>query len=195
MTRLILASASAIRARLLEQAGVAFEVIPARVDEEPVKQSLHSEPAQVAETLAELKAVRVSASHSGALVLGADQVLAFREAIVSKSADLSQARSVLCRLRGEQHELVGAAVLAKDGVAIWRHVDRAQLWMREFSDTFLDDYLKREGEAALASVGCYRLEGPGAQLFERIQGDYFSILGLPLLPLLAALRRHGVIGS
>lgn len=193
MTRLILASASTIRATLLENAGVPFEIIPARVDEDAVKHSLHGKPAWVAETLAEMKALRISALQPDALVLGADQVLAFEDEIVSKSADLDEARMLLRRLRGKNHQLVGAAVLAKDGQAVWRHVETAQLWLRDFSDAFLEDYLAAEGEAALSSVGCYRLEGPGVQLFSRIEGDYFSVLGLPLLALLAALREHAVI--
>jgi septum formation protein len=194
MTRLILASASASRAGLLHGAGVAFEIMPARIDEDAVKTSLR-DAARVAETLAELKALRISASHPDALVLGADQVLAFGDELVSKSENLAEARALLRRLRGHEHHLIGAAVLAKAGTPVWRQVDRARLWMRDFSDAFLEDYLAREADAALACVGCYRLEGAGAQLFSRIEGDYFSILGLPLIPLLAALREHGVIGS
>lgn len=193
MTRLILASASTIRAKLLEHAGVAFETVPARVDEDAVKHSLRGKPVQVAETLAEMKALRISVAQPDALVLGADQVLAFEDEIVSKSANLNEARTLLRRLRGKSHQLIGAAVLAKDGQAVWRHVETAQLWLRDFSDAFLENYLAAEREAALSSVGCYRLEGPGVQLFSRIEGDYFSILGLPLLALLAALREHAVI--
>jgi septum formation protein len=198
MTRLILASASTSRAGLLEAAGVKFEIQPARVDEDAVKASLLAEGADathVAETLAELKALRVSVAEPDALVLGADQVLAFGDELVSKSADPTAARVLLRRLRGQRHQLIGAAVLAKGGVPVWRHVERAHLWMRDFSDGFLEDYLARESGAALACVGCYRLEGAGAQLFSKIEGDYFSILGLPLIPLLAALREHGVIAS
>ncbi|HEY2070510.1 MAG TPA: Maf family protein [Rhizomicrobium sp.] len=192
MTALILASASTIRARLLADAGVPFEAMPARVDEDAVKDSLH-DPAAVAETLAEMKALRVSASHPGSLVLGADQVLAFEDTVVSKSDTLAEARALLLRLRGKEHRLIGGAVLARDGAPVWRHVGIAKLWLRDFSEAFLDDYLARDGEAALSSVGCYRLEGLGVQLFSRIEGDYFSILGLPLLPLLAALREQGVV--
>jgi septum formation protein len=193
---MILASGSAIRAQLLHQAGVAFEQIAARVDEDAIKQSLKADGApleRVPEVLAEMKALRVSANHPAALVLGADQILAFDGAVVSKSENLDQARVLLKRLRGREHRLIGAAVLAKGGSPVWRHTGAAQLWLRDFSDGFLEEYLAAEGEAALSSVGCYRLEGPGAQLFTRIEGDYFSILGLPLLPLLAALREHGVI--
>jgi septum formation protein len=145
--------------------------------------------------LAELKSVRVSQSHPGSLVLGADQVLAYGQELVNKSVNISEARMLLRKLRGGQHTLISAVVLARDAVPIWRHVDSSLLTMRDFSDAFLEDYLAREGGAALDSVGCYHLEGCGAQLFSHIAGDYFSILGLPLLPVLAALRDHGVIAS
>jgi septum formation protein len=195
---MILASASTVRAQLLRQAGVPFEQIPARVDEDAVKDSLNAEGApleRVPEMLAEMKALRVSTNYPAALVLGADQILAFEDEVVSKSDSLDRARALLKRLRGQEHRLIGAVVLAKGGSPIWRHTGTARLWMRNFSDGFLEDYLAAEGEEALSSVGCYRLEGPGAQLFSRIEGDYFSILGLPLLPLLAALREHGVIAT
>jgi septum formation protein len=196
MTRLILASASTSRAGLLEAAGVTFQIQPARIDEDAVKASLQDEGAgRVAEALAEMKAQRISMAAPDALVLGADQVLAFGDELISKSANLGEARALLRRLRGQKHQLIGAAVLAKGGAPVWRHAERASLWMRDFSDAFLEDYLARESDAALACVGCYRLEGRGAQLFSRIEGDYFSILGLPLIPLLAALREHGVIVS
>ncbi len=196
MSGFILASGSTTRAQLLAQAGIAFDVVPARIDEEAVKASLRAEGAPLArvpEVLAEMKALRVSAQQPEALVLGADQILAFEDRVISKSDDVAGARRLLQALRGREHRLIGAAVLAKGGSAIWRHVETATLTMRNFGDAFLDDYLAREGEAALSSVGCYRLEGPGVQLFSSIKGDYFSILGLPLLPLLAALRQHGVI--
>jgi septum formation protein len=198
MTRLVLASSSGVRARLLEAAGVSFEIVPARVDEEAVKSSLIAEdasPRDIADALSELKALRVSASQPDALVLGADQVLAFEGEIVSKSATLAEASTLLWRLRGHKHELYAGAVLARGGSVVWRHVSRAELWMRPFGDAFLEDYLAREGEAVLGSVGCFQLEGLGAQLFSRIEGDYFSILGLPLLPLLAALREQGAIAK
>jgi septum formation protein len=128
-----------------------------------------------------------------ALVLGADQVLAFDGALVSKCASLGEARDLLRRLRGRTHQLISALVLAKAGGAIWRTVETATLKMRDFSDRFLDDYLAAEGEELLKGVGCYRLESRGAQLFERVEGDYFTVLGLPLQPLLAALRQHGIV--
>jgi septum formation protein len=196
MTGFVLASASAVRARLLEMAGVPFAIRPAHVDEAAVKESLLASCAKlrdVADALAELKALRVSSALPDALVLGADQVLAFDGKLVNKCADLDEARALLQRLRGKKHELISALVLARAGGTVWRHVDRARLWMREVSDRFLDDYLAAEGEDILQGVGCYRLEGRGAQLFERIEGDYFTVLGLPLLPLLGMLRQQGII--
>ncbi len=198
MRRLILASASEVRARVLKGAGVDFEVRPAHVDEEAVKDSLLAAKAplrDVADALAELKAVRVSASVPDAFVLGADQVLAFEGELVSKCIGLDEARTLLRRLRGRTHQLISALVLAKAGGAMWRAVETATLTMRDFSDHFLDDYLSSEGEALLKGVGCYRLEGRGAQLFERVEGDYFTVLGLPLQPLLAALRQHGIVAT
>lgn len=194
--KLVLASASRSRAQMLKAAGVEFEIVPAHVDEEAVKQSLLAAPARdVADALAELKAVRISASHPGALVLGADQVLAFGSELVSKCESLDEAAALLRRLRGKSHELISAAVLVKDGTPIWRHMSKATLWMRAFSDEFLKEYLAGEGESLLSGVGCYRLEGRGAQLFEKIDGDYFTILGLPLVPLLTALRQQGILAQ
>jgi septum formation protein len=198
MTSLILASGSVVRARLLSAAGVPFDIVPARVDEDAVKEALLAQKTPlrgIADALAELKAVRVSASNPGMFVLGADQILVFQNELISKTVSVSDARVLLRRLRGRKHELISAAVLAKDGVPLWRHVESSVLTMRNFSDKFLEDYLLQEGEAVLSSVGCYHLEGAGAQLFANITGDYFSILGLPLVPLLAALRDQGVISS
>lgn len=190
--RLILASASHSRAEILRNAGVEFEIEPAHVDEDAVKQSLAAPP-DIADALAELKALRISTKHPDALVLGADQILSFEGNIVSKCENLDEAEDLLRYLRGKSHELISAAVLAKDGVAVWRYVSKSMLWMRDFSDEFLNAYLAAEGAGLLAGVGCYRLEGRGAQLFERIEGDYFSILGLPLTPLLAGLRELGIL--
>lgn len=196
MTTFVLASASSSRARLLQHAGVPFEVHPAHVDEDSVKESMLADGAQgreIADALAELKARRVSNARPEALVLGADQVLVCEGELFSKAGSMEAAAAQLRGLRGRPHQLITAAVLAKDGAAIWRHVDISTLWICEFSDAFLEAYLAAEGDDLLGSVGCYRLETTGVQLFERVEGDYFSILGLPLVPLLAALRQHGVI--
>ncbi len=192
MTRLVLASASASRARMLEAAGVAFEIQPANVDEDAVKAATH-DGAAVAAVLAERKALHVSTGRPEALVLGSDQVLVARGGLMSKAGTREAAAAQLRALRGDVHSLVTAAVLAKAGKVVWRHAEEARLWVRAFSDEFLERYLAGESDAVLGSVGCYRLEGPGVQLFERIEGDYFSILGLPLVPVLAALREQGVV--
>jgi septum formation protein len=196
MSHLVLASGSATRAKLLRDAGIAIEIAPAHVDEVALKQSLLAEnqpPRAIADALAELKALRSSASRPADLVLGADQVLEFDGSLISKSEDMEVARALLLRLRGKKHTLITAAVLARGGVPVWRHVERISLTMRDFSNGFLDDYLAAEGADILGSVGCYRLEERGLQLFSRIDGDYFSILGLPMLPLLTALREFGII--
>lgn len=195
---MILASASASRKAVLAAAGVPFEAIPAAVDETVLKARLLASGTVltgIAPALAEAKALAVSADHPEALVLGADQTLLFDGELVSKCADLAGARRLLSRLRGRRHQLVGGLVLARGGAPVWRHTETSNLAMRAFSDAFLDAYLEEEGAAILGCVGCYRLEGLGAQLFEAVEGDYFSILGLPLQPLLAELRRQGVIAT
>lgn len=195
---LVLASASAVRRRLLEQAGVPFRVRPAGVDETSVIASLRAEraaPRDVADLLAELKAVQISCVETPALSLGADQVLACEGRIFQKPENMEGARAHLHALRGKTHELITAAVMAREGSPIWRHVGVSRLTMRPFTDEFLEAYLERNGEAVLASVGAYLLEEEGVQLFSRIEGDFFSILGLPLLPLLDILRRYGVMPS
>lgn len=191
---LILASGSAARRRMLEAAGLSIEVTTPRVDEEAAKASYRAagmKPRDQADALAELKALSVSRSRSE-FVIGADQMLAIEGDVLDKPKDAAEARQHLMRLRGKTHELITAAVVAREGVAIWRHIDTPKLGMRAFSDAFLDDYLGRAGDDVLKSVGAYQLEGLGAQLFERVEGDYFSVLGLPLLPLLAFLREHGI---
>lgn len=191
---LILASGSSSRKRMLEDVGLTFEVESPRVDEEAAKASLRADglkPRDQADALAELKALSVSRKREG-FVIGADQMLAVEGDTLDKPKSVSEAREHLLRLRGRTHELLTAAVVAREGAIIWRHVDTPKLKMRAFSDAFLDDYIARAGDATLHSVGAYQLEGFGAQLFERVEGDYFSVLGLPLLPLLAFLREHGI---
>jgi septum formation protein len=193
----ILASKSQARTAVLKGAGVSFEVAVAGVDEEAVKIAMLAQgatPRDVADALAELKAVKISRSRPG-FVVGADQTLEFEGGLYDKAETLDAARDRLKLLRGKPHKLHSAVVVAKDGSPIWREVVSATLTMRDFSDAFLEDYLATEGEHALGSVGCYRLEGPGAQLFSRIEGDYFAILGLPLLGLLDLLRRHGAVAA
>lgn len=195
---LVLASASGVRRRLLEQAGVPFRMRPAGVDEAGVIAALRAEeaePRHIADLLAELKAVQISRAEAPAFTLGADQVLALDGEVFQKPEDMGSARVRLEALRGRTHELLTAAVLAREGVPVWRHVAVSTLTMRRFSDEFLDAYLARNGAHVLSSVGAYLLEEEGVQLFSRIEGDYFSILGLPMLPLLDILRRHGVIPS
>jgi septum formation protein len=145
--------------------------------------------------LAELKAQRVARRHPGSLVIGADQVLECDGILFDKPSDLAAARSQLMALRGREHRLLSAVVLVRDGERVWHHVDRANLTVRDFSADFLDRYLRSAGDAALSSVGAYQLEGVGAQLFAAIDGDYFTILGLPLLPLLDILREQGILPS
>ena len=191
----ILASKSAARAAVLSGAGVPHEIHVAGVDEEAVKQGLLAEgasPRDVADALAELKAVKVSRGREG-FVIGADQTLEFEGRLYDKAPDLDGMRERLKAFRGKPHLLHSAVVVAKDGAPIWREVVSAKLTMRDFSDAFLEDYIAAEGPSALGSVGCYRLEGPGAQLFARIEGDYFTILGLPLMGLLDLFRLHKVI--
>jgi septum formation protein len=194
---LILASASASRRRVLEAAGVQFTAIPASIDEDAVKDGLLTVTplADTALKLAEAKAIDVAIRHREALVIGADQTLLFEGMLVSKCSDMTAARALLLRLRGKSHSLISALVLVRRNEILWRHESHVHLTMRNFSDAFLNWYLAREGDGLLAGVGCYRLEGPGSQLFAAVEGDYFSTLGLPLLPLLAELRRQGVIAT
>ena len=196
MTALVLASASASRLAMLTAADVAVEAQPARIDETSVKQAMLAEgapPRDIADKLAELKALRISARAPGALVLGADSVLVAEGQLYDKPESLAAAREQLLALRGKPHRLISAAVVALDGQPVWRHAGTATLTMRPFTEAFLDEYLGRIGDLALTSVGCYHLEGLGAQLFARVEGDYFTILGLPLLELLGFLRAREVL--
>jgi septum formation protein len=179
---------------MLAAAGVAFEVIAPAVDEAAVKAAMLAEaapPRDLADTLAELKATKVSARRPQAVVIGADQVLALGQETLDKPRTLEEAGEHLRRLRGRSHQLLSAAVICEEGRPVWRQVGCARLTMRPFSDAFLDDYLQREGDALLEVVGAYRLEALGSQLFSRVEGDYFSVLGLPLLELLAYFRVRG----
>lgn len=193
---LVLASASRARAALLHNAGLAFTQDVARIDEAAVKAALLAEgadTARAAETLAELKAQRVAPRHPGALVLGADQMLESGSRWFDKAADSAEAAANLRALAGKTHRLVSAICLVRDGVRLWHHVAEARLTMRPLSDAFIAAYLEDIGSAALDSAGAYQVEGRGAQLFSRIEGDHFTILGLPLLPLLDVLRNHRVV--
>jgi septum formation protein len=184
---------------MLEAAGLSFRVVAPEVDEAAIKQRLASEsakpvlPPAVAETLARAKAEAVSIRLPDALVIGADQVLAIGSELLSKPKDLATARRQLEHLRGSAHNLFTAVALAERGKSDWAHVDTATLVMRAFSDRFLERYLADEGERLCRMVGAYEIEGRGIQLFERIEGDTFGIVGLPLLPLLAELRMRGAI--
>ena len=188
---LILASSSAARRALLTGAGLRFETSPAQIDERRLEaERLGKAPEQVARELAEAKALDVSRRRPGDTVIGGDQVLAFMGDLLHKPADLAAARTQLDRLKGKLHHLHCGIALARDGALLWSETHSARLLMREFTDAERDEVLALEGEAVLASVGAYRLEGPSVRLFAAIEGDYFTILGLPLLPLLTALRLH-----
>ena len=195
---LVLASSSVTRARLLRNAGLAFASEDARLDEAAVRDALLAEgagPRDIADTLAEMKALRISARHPTALVIGSDQVLAVAGRVLGKAEDMSAARDQLLLLRDRQHLLLSAVVVCQGGEPLWRHVGEARMRMRAFSEEWLDDYLLRNAEAVLASVGGYRIEEEGVRLFSAIEGDYFTILGLPLLPLLSWLSLRGTIPS
>ncbi|HEY5071649.1 MAG TPA: Maf family protein [Caulobacteraceae bacterium] len=197
MIALTLASTSASRSAILEGAGVAFETMAPGVDEGEIKDRLLSTgegPLQIALALAALKAMTASRGRRG-LVIGADQTLEIDGELLDKARSLDEARRRLLALRGRAHLLHSAVALAEDGAVVWRAHETARLAVRDFSDEFLAAYLDQEGERILDSVGGYRLEGLGAQLFAAIEGDYFSVLGLPLLPLLAQLRERGAVAS
>jgi len=196
MHSIILASTSEIRARLLANAGIEFDAIGADVDERAIEEPLIKAnllPEDIASVLAEAKALNVSEKFPGATIIGADQILAFEGRRWTKPETMAEARSNLLDFRGKTHELHAAIVGARDGETIWRHVSTARLTMRDFTPEYLGRYLASVGDKVLTSVGAYQLEGEGVQLFERIEGDYFTILGLPLLPLLDFLRREGII--
>ena len=188
---LILASQSSTRKALLEQAGLRFAAMPASIDERRLEEAVlgaGGDGRDVASLLAEKKAAAIAATHPGAIVIGADQTLSLGTALLHKPATRAEAAAQLDHLRGKTHRLHAAVALVRDDVLLWSGVETAELTLRDFSVAERDDVLDREGDAALASVGGYRLEGPSIRLFETVTGDYFTILGLPLLPLLAALR-------
>jgi septum formation protein len=192
---LVLASASSARRSILQNAGLSFEVVPAEIDERAAEEPLlkaGATPDDIATALAMVKAESVSAARSDALVIGADQVLEVNGEQLSKPADMEAARHQLLRLSGKTHLLHSAVACARGGNVVWQHVETAALTMRKLDPAFIGRYLAAVGGDALKSVGAYQLENRGIQLFEKVEGDYFAILGLPLLPLLAFLRSEGI---
>ena len=195
MSLVILASKSAARTQILRNAAVAFEAASSGVYEDVLKAeglARSDSPAQIAETLAAAKALAVSRARPG-LVIGADQTLEFEGRLFDKASSADEARERLAELRGKTHQLHSAVALANDGVVVWRETKTARLTMRAFSDAYLTGYMTRNAEAATSCVGGYEWEGEGVQLFERVEGDYFTILGLPILGLLAELRLRGAV--
>ena len=196
MRKLVLASGSPFRRDMLKNAGLSFEVVRPEVDERAVEAAVADTgvtAADLASILAEAKALEVSERHPGAIVIGCDQTMALEDRIFHKPADMEAARRHLLALSGKTHVLSSAVALARDGAVTWRHADKALLTMRALDPAFIGRHLARVGEKALSSVGAYQIEGEGIQLFERVEGDHFTIVGLPLLPLLAELRRIGAI--
>jgi septum formation protein len=196
--RIVLASASAIRRTLLANAGIACDVDPGAVDEDEVKRAMKADgapAAAAAETLAEMKAMRVAPRHPGALVFGADQMLECNGVWFDKPVDRAHATAHLMALAGRTHRLISALVCVRNGARIWHHTAIASLTMRPLTRAFIESYLDAAGPAVQQSVGAYQLEGLGAHLFSRVEGDYFTVLGLPLLAMLAFLREHGVVAE
>lgn len=195
MTDIILASGSASRRALMSGAGVECDAVKPNVDEDAAKATMRQEGLAISDqamALAELKAIKISRQRPG-LVIGGDQMLALDGVAFDKPKDMAEARSHLERLSGKTHTLETAIIVAENGEPVWRHLARPKLTVRPLSDAFIDAYLDRCGEALLSTVGAYQLESMGAQIFTRIEGDYFTILGLPLLPLLDYLRVRGVL--
>jgi septum formation protein len=195
---IVLASGSRARREMLAAAGVHFTVQAADVDEPAIRARMRAvdanvDPKKIAAVLAAAKAEDVSGKIAGSLIIGADQVLALGDELLSKAPSIDAARETLRKLRGRTHELHSAVAFAENGKITWAHVATARLTMRNFSDAFLDDYLLRAGDQVRQSVGAYELEGLGVQLFDKIEGDYFTVLGLPLMPVLAELRERGII--
>jgi septum formation protein len=192
---IVLASGSASRRAMLEAAGVAFEIVRPQVDEDAAKEALKAEGIDargLADALAELKALAVSRRMPGRIVVGSDSIVALSDGTMLDKPDTRErAAEQLRMMRGDTHRLVSAVVGARDGVAVWRHVDVAKLHVRAFSDAFLETYLDSEWPAIAGCVGCFRIEGPGVQLFSKVEGSQFTILGMPLMPLLGWLRDVG----
>lgn len=196
--RVILASASTARRAVLSASGLHFEAKAAAIDEAEVKRAAKAQLMSAEDTallLAELKAARIAARDPEALVIGCDQLLVCDGDWFDKPADLNAARTQLCGLRGRAHVLVTAVLCMRHGQRVWHHVAKPRLHMRDVSDAFLDAYLAEEASHVTSTVGAYRLEGPGIQLFDQVEGEHSAILGLPLLPLLGFLRQHGVLPS
>lgn len=194
---IILASGSKIRAKILSDANIPFKVISKPVDEGSIKASMLAENARIrdiADALAEAKSIRVSKNTSG-LVIGADQIMTMDGELFDKPISIEAARERLLAMRGKAHKLIGAMVISENGHAVWRHISVVTLHVREFSDEWLENYIKAEGDLMTKSVGAYRFEGRGAQLFTKVDGDSYSIMGLSLLPLLDYLRTRGAILS
>ncbi len=192
---LILASQSAARCEMLQNAGLSLECHSARIDESTIKASLLGQnvpPRNMADALADMKARQVAVKHPDRMVLGADQILVHKGKIFDKPTSLEVAKSQLLTLRGQSHLLFSAAVIYDQAMPVWRHIGRAELTMRDFSSAFLDSYLRQMGDDLFTTVGGYKLESLGSQLFLSVKGDYFSVLGLPLLEVLGFLRGKGV---
>lgn len=194
--QILLASRSAIRCDLLIKSGVRFEALPARLDEAAIRAALEAEGAHArdqADALAEMKAAKIAQKHPEAVVIGCDQVLEFEHRVMGKPESLEEARGQLLALRGRRHKLLSAVVVYHQGQPVWRHVGEVRLEMREFSDGYLESYLARHGTSLFDTVGGYKLEEEGVRLFSQIEGDYFTVLGLPLVPLLNYLGQRGFI--